>query len=126
MTIMYGRGGKPILMTPRGPNAPKVVVIPETYSIVAALYSQLATIARQYGYSLLTAENNDPFGFELFMTPWEKDPKPPEEFIKQITTDFVIRQAGFPVERLHGQKEWRLYAIREENIFNIIFLPTQE
>ena len=99
---------------------------PPSYAPVyaAALYPELAVIAREHGYAL-AVHGSLQRDFDLIAIPWNQDPHTPAEMIAAITSVFNIRVIGEPQQKLHGRRAWTLSIGHGECAIDLSFMPTQ-
>jgi len=103
------------------PTEPKP---PPNYAPVyaAALYPELATLARQHGYAL-AVHGSLRRDFDLVAIPWADSPSEPEIVLKSITGKFAIRLLGDATEKPHGRKAWTVSIGHGECALDISFMP---
>lgn len=97
---------------------------PPSYAPVyaAALYPELALCFRAHGYALAT-HGSLQRDFDLIAIPWVAQPSAPEDVVKQITTEWAIREIGEPTEKLHGRRVWTLSIGHGSCAIDLSFMP---
>ena len=89
----------------------------------AALYPQLATIARRHGYAL-AAHGSLQRDFDLIGIPWADNPSEPEAVVAEFTSTFAIREVGGPPsDKPHGRRTWSLSIGFAECAIDLSFMP---
>lgn len=74
----------------------------------AALYPQLAELARTHGYAL-AVHGSLQRDFDLIAIPWVESPSEPQTFVDAITSGFAAKEVGGPPsDRPHGRRTWSL------------------
>jgi hypothetical protein len=71
--------------------------------VYAALYPELASLARQHGYAL-AIHGSLQRDFDLVAIPWVEKPSEPQALVDAITAQFCIHQIGEPALKLHGRR----------------------
>lgn len=90
----------------------------------AALYPQLAEIARKHGYAL-SVHGSLARDFDLFCVPWSEKISEPIEVIKAICSKFYIRQIGEGTLRNHGRIAYTLSIGHGECACDVSFIPVK-
>lgn len=105
--------------TPRDKPAP-------TYAPVyaAALYPELAAIARRHGYALAVHESLQR-DLDLIAVPWVEAPSTPEDVIRDFTTKFWIRVIGEPGDKPHGRRAWTISVGHGQCAVDLSFMPAK-
>ena len=97
---------------------------PPSYAPVyaAALYPELAKIARKHGYAL-AAHGSLRRDFDLIGIPWVDAPSEPEEVVADFVKGFDIREIGEPGMKPHGRRAWTLSIGFGECFLDLSFMP---
>jgi len=98
---------------------------PPSYAPVyaAALYPQLAVIARKHGYAL-AAHGSLQRDFDLIGIPWVDEASEPEVVVAEFTSTFAIREiGGRPSDMPHGRRTWTLSIGHGECAIDLSFMP---
>ncbi len=98
---------------------------PPSYAPVyaAALYPELAKIARKHGYAL-AVHGSLQRDLDLIGVPWVDRPSTPEEVVLEFTTEFAIREIGGPPSDMpHGRRTWTLGIGHGECAIDLSFMP---
>lgn len=88
----------------------------------AALYPQLAVIARSHGYAL-AVHGSLQRDLDLIAIPWVENPSEPQTVIDAFCSAFCIRQIGKPQEKLHGRRAWTISIGHGECAIDLSFMP---
>lgn len=73
----------------------------------AALYPDLAVLARKHGYAL-AVHGSLRRDFDLIAIPWVEFPSDPQSMVDDICSHFDIRVVGSVGEKLHGRRAWTI------------------
>ncbi len=73
----------------------------------AAMYPELAEIARSHGYAL-AVHGSLARDLDLIAIPWVDNPGTPEAVIAEITTTFAAREIGEVGKKPHGRLAYTL------------------
>lgn len=97
---------------------------PPSYAPVyaAALYPELAALARDHGYAL-AVHGSLQRDFDLIAVPWSLNPDAPEEMIEAITSEFNIRVIGEPAAKPHGRRVWTISVGHGQCALDLSFMP---
>ena len=94
-----------------------------TYApVYAALYPDLAEIAKRHGYAL-AIHGSLQRDFDLVAIPWAESPSLPEAVIKDITKEFSISVVGEPEQKLHGRLAYTISVVFGVCSFDFSFMP---
>jgi hypothetical protein len=89
----------------------------------AALYPQLAEIAREHGYAL-AVHGSLQRDFDLIGIPWAEHPSDPQTVVDAFTSTFAIRKVdGPPSDKHHGRRAWTLSIGHGECAIDLSFMP---
>lgn len=88
----------------------------------AALYTDLAKIARRNGYAL-AVHGSLARDMDLICVPWTKRPSSPQVIIEAITTQFAITAVGDLTEKPHGRLVQTLALAFGECFIDLSFMP---
>ena len=89
----------------------------------AALYPELAILARKHGYAL-AVHGSLQRDFDLVAIPWVENPGTPDELLDAITTTFAIRKVGGDYSKKpHGRIAHTLSIGFGECCIDISFMP---
>lgn len=88
----------------------------------AALYPQLAKIFQKHGYAL-AVHGSLARDFDLIAVPWAKKVSNPDDVIKAIIDEFVIRKNGEPDTRNHGRIAYTISVGFGECALDLSFFP---
>ena len=90
----------------------------------AALYPQLAKIARQHGYAL-AVHGSLARDFDLIAVPWTEEAADPEVVVKEFTTAFWIKLRGEenPKQMLHGRIAYFISVGHGDCAIDLSFMP---
>ena len=92
----------------------------------AALYPQLATIAREYGYAL-AVHGSLQRDMDLIAVPWADAPGEPQAMVDEFINRFSMRAApGAPTDKAHGRRSWMLSVGFGECAIDLSFMPAQK
>jgi hypothetical protein len=89
----------------------------------AALYPDLAVIARKHGYAL-AVHGSLRRDFDLVAVPWADVPSDPQTVVDELCRDFMIRQIGKPEAKIHGRTAWTISIGHGECALDLSFMPT--
>ncbi len=97
---------------------------PSTYSPVyaAALYPDLAEIARKHGYAL-ACHGSLARDFDLTCIPWAKECSDPDKVVEDILSVFDIRLIGKPGTMNHGRIAYTISIGHGECALDLSFMP---
>lgn len=99
---------------------------PPNYAPVyaAALYPELAVIARSHGYAL-AVHGSLARDFDLICVPWVEFPSTPQEVVESIINRFCVQIVGKenPSNREHGRQVWSLSIGYGECALDLSFMP---
>lgn len=98
---------------------------PPSYAPVyaAALYPQLAEIARNHGYAL-AVHGSLRRDFDLIAVPWVPNPSHPRDVIEAFVSQFAIREiGGEPTTKEHGRIAYTLAVGFGECAIDLSFMP---
>jgi len=91
----------------------------------AALYPQLAEIARKHGYAL-AVHGSLARDFDLIAVPWIDYPNPAQVVVDEIVSTFDIKEApGNPFKKDHGRWVWTLCVGFGDCFLDLSFMPTK-
>lgn len=98
---------------------------PPSYSPVyaAALYPELAVIARRHGYAL-AVHGSLRRDIDLIAVPWVQSPSEPQAVVDAFCAEFWIRQIGAPQEKPHGRRAWTITVGHGECSIDLSFVPS--
>lgn len=88
----------------------------------AALYPDLAKLARGFGYAL-AVHGSLQRDFDLVAIPWTEDPADPEEVLAAITDQFAIRLLGGATGKPHGRRAWTISIGHGACALDLSFMP---
>lgn len=89
----------------------------------AAMYPELAQIAREHGYAL-AVHGSLARDFDLIAIPWVPDPSTPAAVINAIKSVFAVREVGGPPsDKPHGRTVYTLSVGFGECALDIGFMP---
>lgn len=89
----------------------------------AALYPELATIARAHGYAL-AVHGSLARDLDVIGVPWVEQPSAPEAVIESITDRFAVKLVGGPPsDKPHGRRVWTLSVGFGECFIDLSFMP---
>jgi len=92
----------------------------------AAMYQELAVIARQHGYAL-AVHGSLQRDFDLIAIPWVENPGTPENVIKQITDTFAVQLSrGGATQKPHGRLAYTLIVGFGHCAIDLQFMPTRK
>lgn len=99
---------------------------PPNYSPIyaAALYPELALLAREHGYAL-AVHGSLRRDLDLIAVPWVEQPSTSRELVSAILEEFAIQQKGEPDTVWHGRERWMLSVGFGECAIDLQFVPTQ-
>lgn len=100
---------------------------PPSYAPVyaAALYPELAAIARDHGYAL-AVHGSLRRDFDLICIPWVREPSPPRDVVEAFVSRFAIREiGGEPTTKEHGRMAYTLAIGFGECAIDLSFMPTK-
>jgi hypothetical protein len=90
----------------------------------AALYPEIATIAREHGYAL-AVHGSLQRDFDLIGIPWVENPSDPQVVVDALTSRYAIREIGGPPsDKLHGRRAWTLSIGFGACAIDLSFMPT--
>jgi hypothetical protein len=97
---------------------------PPSYAPVyaAAVYPELVGVFRSHGYAL-AVHGSLQRDFDLIAIPWVEQPSSPKDVIKQVTTEWAIREIGEPTTKLHGRRAWTLSIGHSSCAIDLSFMP---
>lgn len=95
---------------------------PNFAPVYCALYPELAKITRKHGYAL-AVHGSLARDFDLICVPWVPTPSEPADVVREITTEFYLRQVGDPDVTLHGRERWMLSVGYGECAIDLSFMP---
>lgn len=95
---------------------------PSYAPVYAALYPELAELARKHGYAL-AIHGSLQRDFDLIAVPWIENPSYPREVIDDITTQFDINLIGHGTTKLHGRTAWTLSIGFGHCAIDLSFMP---
>jgi hypothetical protein len=90
----------------------------------AALYPELAVIAREHGYAL-AVHGSLQRDLDLIAVPWVENPKTSRELVAAILANFCVKQKGEPDTVWHGRERWLLSVGFGECAIDLQFVPVQ-
>lgn len=89
----------------------------------AALYPQLAEIARHHGYAM-AVHGSLARDMDLICIPWTEQAAAPEAVIDAIMAKFIVKIVGGPPSRKpHGRMAWSLSIGFGECAMDLQFMP---
>ncbi len=89
----------------------------------AALYPDLAIVARQHGYAL-AVHGSLRRDFDLICIPWVQNPSPPRDVVEAFISGFAIREVGGePTTKEHGRIAYTLAIGFGECALDLSFMP---
>ncbi len=100
---------------------------PANYAPVyaAALYPQLAEIARSHGYAL-AAHGSLARDFDVICVPWADQPSDPEVVLAEVVKTFDIKVIDkAPTEKNHGRLVWTVSIGFGDCRLDFSFMPRQ-
>lgn len=89
----------------------------------AAMYPELATLAKKCGYAL-AVHGSLQRDFDLIAIPWIDKPKPPEKLIAAIAKYFALSQIGTVTQKPHGRTAYTLSIGFGHCALDLQFMPT--
>lgn len=91
----------------------------------AAMYPELAEIARRHGYAL-AVHGSLRRDFDLIAIPWVESPGSHDDLINEITTKFAVRLIGGATEKPHGRVAYTLSVGFADCAIDLQFMPTRK
>jgi hypothetical protein len=88
----------------------------------AALYPDLAVIAREHGYAL-AVHGSLRRDFDLVAIPWVEKPSEPQVLVDDICKKFLIRQIGTVGKKPHGRRAWTISIGHGHCALDLSFMP---
>ena len=96
---------------------------PANYSpVYAALYPELAEIARSHGYAM-AIHGSMARDFDVFCIPWAEHITTPQDLVDAITQQFHVRQIGEPDQKNHGRIAYTISIGHGECALDLSFAP---
>ena len=98
---------------------------PPSYAPVyaAALYPDLAVVAREHGYAL-AVHGSLRRDFDLICIPWVESPSSPRDVVEAFVSGFAIREVGGePTTKEHGRTAYTLAVGFGERAIDLSFMP---
>lgn len=80
---------------------------PTSAPVYAAMYHELAEVARKHGYAL-AIHGSLQRDFDLIAIPWAESPSPFDSVLAELTTEFGLKQVGEIGIKPHGRKVYTL------------------
>jgi hypothetical protein len=98
---------------------------PPNYApIYAALYPDLAEIARKHGYAM-AVHGTMGRDLDLICVPWTLDASAPSDVVDEIVRTFKIEVATGPSLREHNRQVWGISIMFGECFLDLSFTPRQ-
>jgi len=92
----------------------------------AALYPQLAELARKHGYAL-AVHGSLQRDFDLIAVPWTETVSEPQVLVDAITSGWAAKEVGGPPsDRPHGRRTWSLSIGFGTCAIDLSFMPRSE
>ena len=88
----------------------------------AALYPELALIAKTHGYAL-AVHGSLQRDLDLIGIPWVEKPSDPVAVIDDICSKFAVRLIGEMQVKEHGRKTWMISVGHGECAIDLSFMP---
>lgn len=88
----------------------------------AALYPDLAKLAREHGYAL-AVHGSLRRDFDLIAVPWVDAVSEPQTLVNAILAGFDVRQIGEPGDKPHGRRAWTISVGHGTCAIDLSFLP---
>lgn len=96
-----------------------------TAPVYAAMYHELAELARMHGYAL-AIHGSLSRDFDLIAIPWTDEAGSPEDVINEMTSRFALRNVDAGTAKPHGRYAYSLACGWGECALDIQFMPRVE
>ena len=97
---------------------------PSNAPMYAAMYPELAKVARDCGYAL-AVHGSVARDFDLSCVPWVDHPSDPYKVVSKMREVFALNVTGEPETRQHGREVWTLTIGFGECFLDLSFMPRQ-
>lgn len=95
---------------------------PSYAPVYAAIYPDLAKIARKHGYAL-AVHGSLQRDFDIIGIPWILHASDPADCVSTIVEEFDIQVVGDPTEHQHGRVVWTISIGHGECFLDLSFMP---
>ena len=92
--------------------------------IYCVLYPKLAEITRKHGYAL-AVHGTLGKDMDLICVPWVQSPSSSDIVVKEIISNFTLKQIGDPAVGLHGRLIYTLSLTFGECYLDLSFMPVK-
>ncbi len=96
---------------------------PTSAPVYAAMYHEIADVARKHGYAL-AIHGSLQRDFDLIAIPWVECPSQPESVVAELTAEFGLKEIGAVGKKPHGRRVWTLSCGWGECFLDLGFMPT--